>query len=172
MAYPTSPNGRELQELLAPHRVQEFLTQYWERKPLYISGSAKKFDHLEFDLAALENVIRDPDPRDRLRVRFIGADNKVKQKPINLQQYSMRDGDLTICADWINDRFDRLASFCAGIKTGLSLPGSVFMTCYASPHGHGFGTHWDCQANFILQLEGSKRWRFSAQPAVQWPPAI
>ena len=46
------------------------------------------------------------------------------------------------------------------------------MTCYASPHGLRFGTHWDCSASFILQIEGSKRWRFSAKPAVQWPPTL
>ena len=166
------PNGRELQELLSPHRTQDFLAQYWGRKPLYIPGPAKKFDSLKFDLRALESVIRDPEPRDRLRVRFVGADDKGKQKPTDLEHYSIRDGKLTVCANWINDRFDSLASYCAGIKTALSLPGSVFMTCYASPHGLGFGTHWDCSASFILQIEGSKRWRFSAEPAVQWPPTL
>ena len=60
---------------------------------------------------------------------------------------------------------------CAGIKASLSIPGSVFMTCYASPDRHGFGTHFDCHPSFILQLQGSKRWRYSAQPALAWPPA-
>lgn len=46
------------------------------------------------------------------------------------------------------------------------------MTCYASPHGYGFGTHWDCQAVFVLQIEGSKCWRFSSKPDVQWPPTL
>jgi ribosomal protein L16 Arg81 hydroxylase len=169
---PIWPSGRELQNLLSPLRVREFLAQYWGRKPLYIPGTRRKFADLKFDLVALENVIRDAEPRDRLQVRFVGADDKEKQRPTDLEHYSIRDGNLTVCANWINDRFDSLMSYCAGIKTALSLPGSVFMTCYASPHGLGFGTHWDCSASFILQIEGSKRWRFSARPAVQWPPTL
>jgi ribosomal protein L16 Arg81 hydroxylase len=166
------PNGRELQDLLSPHEAQDFLARFWGKRPLYIPGSAKKFEHLKFNLAALEGIIREVEPHDRLRVRFVGADNKVKPTPVDLGRYSIRRGKLTVCADWINDRVDTLASYCAGIKAGLCHPGSVFMTCYASPDGHGFGTHWDCQASFILQLEGSKRWRFSAAPAVSWPPAV
>ena len=108
--------------------------------PCTSQDQRKKFDSLKFDLRGLESVIRDLEPRDRLRVRFVGADDKEKQKPTDLEHYSIRDGKLTVCANWINDRFDSLASYCAGIKTALSLPGSVFMTCYASPHGLGFGT--------------------------------
>jgi hypothetical protein len=107
-----------------------------------------------------------------MRVRFVGADNKVHDAPADLDHYSIRAGNYTICADWINDRLDTLAAYCASIKAGLSLPGTVFMTCYASPGGHGFGTHWDCQASFILQLEGKKRWRYSKAPVVPWPPAV
>ena len=166
------PNGRVLQELLLPHGPHEFLAQYWGRKPLYIPGPANKFAELKFDMRALERIIREPGRRDRFTVRFVGSDDRAKEPPQNLRRYSIRDGDLTVCADWINDRFDSLASYCAGIKAALSLPGNVFMTCYASPDGHGFGTHWDCQAVFVLQIEGSKRWRFSAKPAVQWPPTL
>jgi ribosomal protein L16 Arg81 hydroxylase len=169
---PMWPTGRELRDLLSPHDAEDFLTHFWGKRPLYIPGSAKKFGQLKFNLAVLEGAIRDLETRDRLRVRFVGADNKVKARPRDLGRYSVRHGDLTVCADWINDRVDTLASYCAGIKTGLSHPGCVFMTCYASPDGHGFGTHWDCQASFILQIEGSKRWRFSATPAVSWPPAV
>jgi len=166
------PTGRELPDLLSPVPTREFLAQYWGQKPLYIGGSPSKFHHLGLDLHALESAIRDQDPRDRMRVRFVGADNKVQPPPSDLARFSIRDGEFTVCADWINDRFERLASFCAGIKIALSLPGTVFMTSYASPDGHGFGTHWDGQASFILQLEGSKRWRFSSKPALPWPPVV
>jgi ribosomal protein L16 Arg81 hydroxylase len=166
------PTGRELQDLLSPIQVRHFLAQYWGRKPLCIRGSSSKFDHLKFDLRTLESAIRNQEPRDRMRVRFVGADNKVQAPPSDLLRFSIRDGEFTVCADWINDRFDRLGSFCAGIKSALSLPGTVFMTCYASPDGHGFGTHWDGQSSFILQLQGSKRWRFSSKPAVPWPPVV
>lgn len=65
---------------------------------------------------ALEQTIREPDRRDRFSVRFVGADKKAKPKPINFERYSIRDGNLTVCADWINERIESLASYCAGIK--------------------------------------------------------
>lgn len=123
------PTGRELPDLLSPIPVREFLAQYWGRQPLYIGGAPGKFDHLGLDLPALERAIREQDGRDRMRVRFVGADNKVQAPPSDLAHLSIRSGAFTVCADWINDRFARLASFCAGIKAALSLPGPVFMTC-------------------------------------------
>jgi len=165
------PNGRELAELIAPYRAEEFLLDHWNGKPLYIPGPENKFDHLGIQLQVLEDVIRAGRTSDRLQVRFVGPDNKLKESPESLDYYHVRNGNLTVCADWISDRFEVLASYCAGIKAGLSIPGSVFMTCYASPDGHGFGTHFDCHPSFIMQLEGSKRWRYSAKPAVEWPPA-
>jgi ribosomal protein L16 Arg81 hydroxylase len=168
----SEPNGHELQELLSPYQPKEFLAQYWGKQPLYIPGPTSKFSSLKFDMSALEQTIREPERHDRFSVRFVGADNKAKPKPNNFERYSIRDGNLTVCADWINERIESLASYCAGIKTTLHLPGSVFMTCYASPDGYGFGTHWDCQAVFVLQIEGSKCWRFSTKPAVQWPPTL
>ena len=166
------PSGHELEELLAPHSVERFLTEHWERAPLYIRGDPAKFRGLGFDADAFARLVGEPECDDRMRVRFVGADDRVRARPADVTHRSLAQGDLTVCADWINDRVESLSSYCAAIKTGLSHPGSVFMTCYASAPGHGFGTHWDCQASFILQIEGSKRWRFSAEPAVRWPPTV
>lgn len=165
------PNGRELTELIAPHGLRDFLNDHWHGKPLYIAGPPKKFSHLGIDLRAVESTIREGRSSDRVQVRYVGPDNKLKNAPENLERYSIQDGDLTVCVDWISDRYEALGAYCAGVKSALSLPGSIFMTCYASPDGHGFGTHFDCHPSFILQLQRSKRWRYSAQPALAWPPA-
>jgi ribosomal protein L16 Arg81 hydroxylase len=165
-------SGRELLELLAPHDVTSFLADYWGHKPMYVPGSPSRFDALRFDLSTFEASIRTPAPDDRMRVRFVGRDDKVHDAPIDLASFSVAESDLTVCADQVDDRFEALAVYCSSIKTALALAGPVFMTCYASPPGHGFGMHWDCQPSFILQLHGSKQWRFSARPAVAWPPVI
>jgi ribosomal protein L16 Arg81 hydroxylase len=166
------PSASELTDLLAPFDIDAFIGEYWGQQPLHIPGRPSKFDSLHFDLEALEGVIRAPAGQDRARVRFVGRDDKVHEAPDDLSSFSVRDGDLTVCADAIDGRFDELAAYCASIKASLSLAGPVFMTCYASPGGQGFGMHWDCQPSFVMQLQGSKRWRFSAQPAVAWPPVI
>jgi ribosomal protein L16 Arg81 hydroxylase len=163
------PDGGELGRLLAPVNPREFLTRYWGRRPLYIPGTADKFAELAFDLPALTKAVDHRVPHGYLEVRFVGRDDRLTAGPDHPEDYRPADG-ITLQAFRICDRLERLASFCAGIKSGMSLPGTVTMTGYAVPAGMGFRTHFDCQPNFVLQIEGTKRWRFSARPEVAWPP--
>ncbi len=163
------PDGGELRRLLAPVTPREFLSRYWGRRALYIPGAADKFAELAFDLPALTKAVDHRVPQGYLEVRFVGRDDRLTAGPIRPEDYRPADG-ITLQAFRICDRLERLASFCAGIKSGMSLPGTVTMTGYAVPAGMGFRTHFDCQPNFVLQIEGTKRWRFSARPEVAWPP--
>jgi ribosomal protein L16 Arg81 hydroxylase len=163
------PDGGELGRLLAPVSPRRFLTRYWGRRPLFIPGAADKFEALGFDLPALLKAVDHRVPQGYLEVRFVDRDNRLTAGPLRPEDYRPTDG-ITLQAFRICDRLEPLASFCAGIKIGMSLPGTVTMTGYAVPAGMGFGTHFDCQPNFILQVEGTKRWRFSTRPAVDWPP--
>jgi ribosomal protein L16 Arg81 hydroxylase len=100
-----------VQKLLAPHRVESFLTAYWDKKPLYIPGNAEKFQHFKLTLPVLETLIRDTRTRDRMRVRFVGADNKVHDAPADLDHYSIRAGNYSIRSPPIA-RVSRRASLC------------------------------------------------------------
>src|SRR5687767_4050385 len=122
------PTGRELSELLSPHPVPQFVSEYWAREPLYIRGTAAKFSHFGLDLDAFERLIRARTPSGRLQVRFVGPDSRLQPPPRPLSRYSVRDRDLTVGVDWISDAVEALVCFCAGLKAGLSLAGSVFMT--------------------------------------------
>lgn len=163
------PDGGELGRLLAPVTPREFLTRYWGRRPLYLPGTAGKFAELAFDLPALTKAVDNRMPQGYLEVRFVGRDDRLTAGPDHPEDYRPSDG-ITLQAFRICDRLERLASFCAGIKSGMSLPGAVTMTGYAVPAGMGFRTHFDCQPNFVLQIEGTKRWRISATPEIAWPP--
>jgi len=163
------PDGGELGRLLAPVTPRRFLSRYWGRRPLYIPGTADKFAELGFDLPALLKAADHRVPQGYLQVRFVDRNNRLTPGPLRPEDYRPTDG-ITLQAFRICDRLPPLASFCAGIKLGMSLPGAVTMTGYAVPPGMGFGTHFDCQPNFILQVEGTKRWRFSPRPELAWPP--
>lgn len=171
------PTGCELQRLLAPLAVEEFLASHWDRKPVYMPGDPDRFRQLGVDTAVVEGILRAPPENDRLSIRYVGpdekgrGDTKLRDALKDPKAYSLRAATVTVCVDWISDRLESLSSFCTGVRLALNLPGSVFMTCYASPAGHGFGTHFDCHPSFILQLEGAKRWRYSPHPVVEWPPA-
>jgi len=163
------PDGGELGRLLAPVTPREFLSRYWGRRPLYIPGTVDKFAELAFDLPTLTKAVDHRVPQGYLEVRFVGRDDRLTAGPSRPEDYRPTEG-ITLQAFRICDRLERLASFCAGLKIGMSLPGTVTMTGYAVPAGMGFRTHFDCQPNFVLQIEGTKRWRYSPKLQVAWPP--
>jgi ribosomal protein L16 Arg81 hydroxylase len=163
-------DGGELRRLLAPLTPRRFLARHWGQRPAFIAGSPRKFAGLGFTLRSLTRAIAPRVPPGRLEVLFVGADYQLAAGPARPDAYRPADG-LSLKAHRICDRVASLASVCAGIKMALALPGEVSMTAYAVPAGNGFRTHYDCQPNFILQIEGTKRWRFAAAPDVPWPPA-
>src|SRR6185295_6021579 len=108
------PDGGELGRLLAPVGPRRFLAHYWGRRPLYIPGTADKFAERGFDLPALLKA-------------FVDRNNRLTPGPLRPEEYRLTDG-ITLQAFRICDRLERLASFCAGVKLALSLPGAVTMT--------------------------------------------
>jgi ribosomal protein L16 Arg81 hydroxylase len=75
----------------------------------------------------------------------------------------------TICVTEIQNHVPRLAAFVAAIKRQLGYPGMVVFNAYASAPGTGFNWHFDARIACTLQIEGTKRWRFSRGPALPWP---
>jgi hypothetical protein len=132
------PDGGELGRLLASVTPREFLSRYWGRRPLYIPGTARKFGELGFDLPSLTKAVDHRVPQGYLEVRFVGRDGRLTAGPSHPEDYRPTEG-ITLQAFRICDRLERLASFCAGIKIGMSLPGTVTMTGYAGPAGMGLG---------------------------------
>src|SRR5208282_3237135 len=75
----------------------------------------------------------------------------------------------TLCVTQMETRVPRLAPFLAAIKRQLGYPGKVSFNAYLSPPEAGFNWHFDGRIASTLQIEGSKRWRFSNRTAVPWP---
>ena len=161
-----------LTRLLAPQTVEMFLAEHWGRQSLHIPGPADRFTDLGITSAAIERAIRTQSLRDEMQLRFVGTDDRVDDRPPDLENYSIHRSAHTLCIDRIEQQFHTLREYCVAIKATLAHCGAVFMSCYASPIEQGFTTHWDCQSSFVLQLEGVKRWRFSPRPALPWPPAV
>src|SRR5208337_2351486 len=75
----------------------------------------------------------------------------------------------TICLTEIDSRVPRLAYFAAAIKRQLGHPGLVAFNAYLSGPGAGLNWHFDARIASTLQIEGTKRWRFSKRVALEWP---
>jgi ribosomal protein L16 Arg81 hydroxylase len=155
-----------LRELLEPISVGEFLRDYWGKKPLYVEASrSDKFATL-FDLERFRSAIRD-----EKTVKLRGSLDS------GASYFSVRGGDVdtllkggaTLCADHLEETDNGLRACTGMVARELRYPGKVDFRCYLSPDGAGFDTHFDQRIATVLQIAGQKRWRFSRQPAVDYP---
>jgi ribosomal protein L16 Arg81 hydroxylase len=152
--------------LFAPTPVAEFLATHWQRRALYTAGAGWRshfrftLDDLKQGLPAFAHVKAQSLPDGRHREIAIQGD----------QAAALYDAGLTICVTAIEQHVPELARFTARLRDELRFAGEVLVNCYWSPAGGGFGTHFDDQHVFILQVDGSKRWWISREPGCAAPP--
>jgi hypothetical protein len=176
--------GCELQALLAPLTAREFVHDYWAKKPLFVKGFAEKYAGF-FDAETFSRAISPPGPfpDEFLRASFDRksadgtsappeqgggcASSVFRAQPD--QAFPLFAAGATLCVSQIETRVPSLVPFLAAVKRQLGYPGKVCFNAYLSPPGSGFNWHFDSRIASTLQIEGTKRWRFSKSVAVPWP---
>lgn len=63
-----------------------------------------------------------------------------------------------------------MAGLLRRVRTELLVADGMDIACFVSPTGSGYGLHFDSSSMWILQVEGTKRWWISEEPAVVRPP--
>jgi ribosomal protein L16 Arg81 hydroxylase/catechol 2,3-dioxygenase-like lactoylglutathione lyase family enzyme len=166
-------SGDELRQLLFPLTPEAFVDQYWQRQPLFIRGSAGKFREL-FDWDRFYRALERHEERGiGIRVSFdsVNAPGRMSTHlritAAEVPDYLARGA--SVCADPIDRGDTMLAEFAVKVAQQLNYVGGVSVKAYASPDGYGFNTHFDKGIATTLQIDGSKRWRYSAAPAVASP---
>jgi ribosomal protein L16 Arg81 hydroxylase/predicted enzyme related to lactoylglutathione lyase len=165
--------GEEVRQLLFPVTPETFAEQYWQQKPLFIRGSAEKFQHL-FDWDRFYRALAQHEERGiGIRVSFdsVHAPGQMSTHlPIGGAEVpEYLDRGASVCADPIDRGDPALAAFAAKVSQQLNYVGGASVKAYASPDGCGFNTHFDKGIATTLQIDGSKRWRYSTSPAVAFP---
>jgi ribosomal protein L16 Arg81 hydroxylase len=178
--------GDELRRLLWPVTPETFVHEYWGKQALFVKGFPEKYKAL-FDAEVFSSALATPNPAnaDFLRASFDKKTSDGKsasaKSPDELCSSAFRastdqavplfDAGATLCASQIETRVPALAAFLAAIKRQLGYSGKVSFNSYLSPPGAGYNWHFDARVACTLQIEGTKRWRFSDYPAIPWPRA-
>lgn len=172
--------GDELRALLSPVSSETFVREYWARKPLFVKGFRDKYRGI-FDRDAFIRAVAQPGPvaQDFLRASFDKKDRPRKATSVDAssiafnaapeQAVALFKAGATLCATQMEARVPTLGPLAAAVKRQLGYPGRVTFNAYLSPPGAGFNWHFDGRISSTLQIEGTKRWRFSKKPAVAWP---
>jgi ribosomal protein L16 Arg81 hydroxylase len=160
--------------LLRPVGIQAFLERHYEREPLLIQR--ERPSHYQ-DLLCIgtieemvsatsltgEDIVVVDHARPIRREDYLRED----ETPDPLRIHRLFDAGATISLRQLQHRVPALAHLCRSAEQTFSCP---FQTnLYFTPaSAQGFETHHDTHDVFILQLNGSKRWR-TYEPVVELP---
>ncbi len=177
-------SDRLVDTLLAPIDPGEFIRSYWNKQPLHIRGGTRareKIDAFGFDMADFRKAAtRIPDKDWARRSSNDGDPFLCVHRSDGGMQHSHR-----ILADQIDFayragftlQFDGLqvvhppfALVASRLAQELNHVGNVKVYSFLSPANAGARMHFDRTPNFIIQLEGTKHWRYSKKPCMQNPP--
>lgn len=166
---PAAPHTAALERLIAPVSAGEFLDRIYEREPLRVPGKGRDFTHL-ISIPAIDDLLSRQSFHD-------GEISLARSEPKVEPGDYLREGEAdrgavarlyqqgaTIILPQLHRRVRSLAQFCRGLEAIFSA--HVQTNIYLTPgSAQGFQTHYDNHDVFVLQVEGTKRWRLYDSPA-------
>ncbi|WP_374539431.1 JmjC domain-containing protein [Chitinimonas taiwanensis] len=147
--------------LLGNLTAEQFLSDYWQKKPLLIRQAVTQFDW-QPQLADLFALASEEDVESRL-IEFKQGKWSCESGPFRPSRFKrLAAGDWTVLVQNVNHH----NAFAAELLHRFDFIPHVrlddLMISHA-PAGGGVGPHFDSYDVFLLQVGGKKRWRISSQ---------
>lgn len=157
--------------LIHPITYKDFITHYWEKKPIILTKSGRdgfqkliNLDNIHSLLFSIAQHPKSSSPRVLLckRTPFpqkiepsLNPETGLLNKNKLIEAY--KSGS-SIVMYYQEDFFPPLAALCGELENILGHPthSSIFLT---PPHADGFQPHYDKFDTFVLQIEGKKLWK-------------
>mmetsp|Transcript_110424 Transcript_110424/g.319141 ORF Transcript_110424/g.319141 Transcript_110424/m.319141 type:complete len:602 (-) Transcript_110424:109-1914(-) len=172
---PLSSAADALAWLLWPMSPGTFFAEYWEKKPLHLRRGRPRYYGDVFSKAALDQHLREGTP-----LGYGERINLARTDPAVGKKVDMNKGSRGELADYaqvheawtsggsiqvmhMQQFHEPVWKLLAALERSF---GALFGTnAYLTPGGNqGFAPHYDDVEVFMLQLEGSKRWRLWEPP--------
>lgn len=167
-----------LAELLAPVTLPEFFNSHWPVEPLFIPATPGKLQDI-FALEQMQDLKNLIAARQR-KVRACLPDFDDEYSSIHLEPNDAPKAyrnNMTLVFDSMQSQNATIAGMLSNIRADLGLVtgGAENDLCkarsiaYATPAGCGTRLHFDANANFIIQIKGTKTWRLAPNDSVEFP---
>ena len=167
-----------LADIIAPITLEQFFNSYRPVETLFIPATPGKLkDLFALDqLHNLENIVaartRDvraclPDFDDEYSSLMLKPSDAMKAYRNNMTIVfdMMQSQDETI-ANTLKNVTKDLGLLTGGAENNLCKARSI---AYATPAGCGTSLHFDANANFVIQIKGTKTWRLAPNESVDFP---
>lgn len=143
--------------LLGGISPEQFLAEYWQKKPLLIRGACTEFPEL-IDLERLMELAERDDVESRLITCFDG-EWCLDQGPFDREQIeAMPETDWTVLVQSVNHHVEHVSQLMHRFNFIPNYRLDDLMISYAPPGGT-VGPHYDSYDVFLLQVGGRKRWQ-------------
>jgi hypothetical protein len=178
----TRTSRRALERCVEPVGVEEFVEEYWERRPLAIERNEDgRYDDLlseaEVELIVCSGGLRYPGFRlakagEQLRARDYTVDIPWRPTPFSGTADVERvlaewERGATIVLQGLHLSRPALGAFCRSLEETLGHPAQA--NAYYTPRAaQGLPLHHDTHDVFVLQIAGRKRW-LVYEPALELP---
>lgn len=157
-----------LKRLVSPMETTDFLSQYWERKPLVVHRQDRQFYNDLFTLEDLDKIlslssVHGPHVRlvqDGNLLETAGTHPNGPLQRANATEglYAALRGGATIILDSLHEGWPSLRDLCRSLATEFSAAFQVNL--YLTPAGsRGLRPHYDTHDVFVMQIHGSKHWQ-------------
>lgn len=144
--------------------VEQFLSEYWQKKPLLVRGAWSGFDN-PLPPAAFLKLSEREDAMSRLMVQHEGEHNwELDEGPFEASRFTnMPDSHWTLLIQEV-DRLEPAVRDMLGVVDFLpKWRLDDIMISYAA-NGGGVGAHIDNYDVFLLQAHGRRRWQINTSP--------
>jgi 50S ribosomal protein L16 3-hydroxylase len=165
-SYNRSVNRPPILRRLGSISVQQFMREYWQRKPLLIRAVLPGFTP-PIDRPRLFELARDPQAEARLITSF-GRRQSLKHGPF-LRLPSIRRPRWTLLVQGVDLLDDSARSLLSRFRFVPDARLDDLMVSFATDGG-GVGPHVDSYDVFLLQAYGRRRWRISRQRGLRMKP--
>ena len=147
--------------LLGGISAEEFLKEYWHKKPLLVRNAIPDFSGL-LSPDELAGLACEEDAQSRL-ISFKAKQWKMEQGPFNEDRFAqLPERDWTLLVQELNHHLQEAADLLQQFNFIPHARLDDLMVSYA-PDGGGVGPHFDSYDVFLLQGLGQRLWRISEQ---------
>lgn len=147
----TSPG---FDRLLAPHGVEAFFHDYWEREYLHVRRADPEYYAYALTARAVERFIDSEDQAAHL-VRAVSEGRPLPASPSKLR--SLYAAGATLILNHAGAGIPSLTELCSSLEQeiGCHVQANLYLT---PPASAGFPAHYDTHGVFVLQIDGHKEW--------------
>ncbi|XP_077302676.1 bifunctional lysine-specific demethylase and histidyl-hydroxylase NO66 isoform X2 [Arctopsyche grandis] len=160
--------GREVFEwLIAPHSLDVFLSDFWEKKPLHISRRHDSYYKFILTIRSIDKILRQEVLKFTENIDITSYDNGVREthNPVGRAlPHVVWDFYTNKCSVRIlnpQTYFPRIHTLNASLQEYFNcfVGANLYLT---PPDSQGFAPHYDDIEAFVLQIEGKKLWKIYA----------